>query len=148
MYNFQSTPPHRWRHMNSTIWIRCFYLSIHSTTQVETVIGERWDFVKVFQSTPPHRWRRYFHVSSLKRICLSIHSTTQVETVADAHGSVVVLSFQSTPPHRWRLPAPGLRVAIFNSFNPLHHTGGDDTYRLRYGGTCLSIHSTTQVETW
>ena len=56
--SFQSTPPHRWRPDYYPGTFSGYFLSIHSTTQVET--------------------RRYFYQAL--SLLLSIHSTTQVET--------------------------------------------------------------------
>ena len=100
--NFQSTPPHRWRlHGTGDVFIE-IDLSIHSTTQVETLLvdgvrgpyifqstpphrwrldpGEHCDCRKSFQSTPPHRWRLFSPLINTSILDLSIHSTTQVET--------------------------------------------------------------------
>ena len=99
-------------------------LSIHSTTQVETVIQTRtipMTGLSIHSTT---------QVETLKMaktniiVPLSIHSTTQVETdfeniqcyyhILSIHSTTQVETFQRQhfyPPHC--------------SFNPLHHTGGD-----------------------
>ena len=100
-------------------------LSIHSTTQVETL-----------QACKP----------STKK-GLSIHSTTQVETYGSINtGWNSILSIHSTTQVE-TLFRCSLYPATF-PFNPLHHTGGDvDRRRQRVFDRYLSIHSTTQVET-
>ena len=78
--NFQSTPPHRWRlHGTGDVFIE-IDLSIHSTTQVETLLVDGVRGPYIFQSTPPHRWRLFSPLINTSILDLSIHSTTQVET--------------------------------------------------------------------
>ena len=165
---FQSTPPRGWRpsdmfetvgidkdfnplHHEGGDFIRYqdgfkFWISIHSTTRVETC--------KVLAGDMGGG--------------ISIHSTTRVETYA-YHHAVYYLTFQSTPPRGWRrfqmyyfpsleafqsTPPRGWRRKDFmvfwitDDFNPLHHEGGDANAFCFGVKLIISIHSTTRVETF
>ena len=101
------------------------YISIHSTTRVETVRSVNTAKKGQFQSTPPRGWR---HVNAL--------------------GIIGPGTFQSTPPRGWRR----FFIIISNcrrNFNPLHHEGGDTQALPSWHIlSSISIHSTTRVETF
>ena len=122
-------------------------LSIHSTTQVETYgsINTGWNSILSIHSTTQVETTGNINPEDIED--LSIHSTTQVETKKISKQIYCIdLSIHSTTQVE-TLFRCSLYPATF-PFNPLHHTGGDvDRRRQRVFDRYLSIHSTTQVET-
>ncbi len=122
-------------------------LSIHSTTQVETLQACKPSTKKGLSIHSTTQVETYGSINTGWNSILSIHSTTQVETTGNINPEDIEdLSIHSTTQVE-TLFRCSLYPATF-PFNPLHHTGGDvDRRRQRVFDRYLSIHSTTQVET-
>ena len=122
-------------------------LSIHSTTQVETLQACKPSTKKGLSIHSTTQVETYGSINTGWNSILSIHSTTQVETTGNINPRYCIdLSIHSTTQVE-TLFRCSLYPATF-PFNPLHHTGGDvDRRRQRVFDRYLSIHSTTQVET-
>ena len=121
---FQSTPPRGWRLLQVIRIGGIQYISIHSTTRVETL--KKRTFPAIF--------------------LISIHSTTRVET----RFSLAMENpyrFQSTPPRGWRLLIHYIHHHFFTfQSTPPRGWRPGMTKRKRHRSE-ISIHSTTRVET-
>ena|GEM_PF-3082595 len=102
-------------------------LSIHSTTQVETLQACKPSTKKGLSIHSTTQVETYGSINTGWNSILSIHSTTQVETLFRC--SLYPATFPFNPLHH-----TGGDCMVMNGdanaapFNPLHHTGGDFTF--------------------
>ena len=99
------------------------FISIHSTTRVETSQHTINSVFCEFQSTPPRGWRRFN--TSPWRAAVNFNP----------------LHHEGGDSGYVRADQRG------HYFNPLHHEGGDFMFEVTYREYLISIHSTTRVET-
>ena len=146
------------------------FISIHSTTRVETSDGsattvQAADFNPLhheggdrfvefqpvepvpFQSTPPRGWRHKPVNGQPVHVHISIHSTTRVETVSGMIFMTVKTDFNPLH-HEGGDIDKFTAITLTVDFNPLHHEGGDKGVEVSKFSFTISIHSTTRVETY
>ncbi len=125
-------------------------LSIHSTTQVETILYMRSsrtattfnplhhtggdelfvaddEVIDAFNplhhtggDTPP-----FLHNKTTRYFQSTPPHRWRLQGISDHRGEIF---FQSTPPHRWRRQKSDKLIDRRGAFNPLHHTGGDGSF--------------------
>ena len=100
------------------------YISIHSTTRVETTHAKAVMIIRIISIHSTTRVETHVKYDRHISIHISIHSTTRVETESGVTDVEHYIHFNPLH-HEGGDAIYSIPFHLFSYFNPLHHEGGD-----------------------